>query len=206
VDVIAPDTPDTPDEEYADDDSIEVSWSPNTEEDLKEYIVQRAESPNGPWKDVATLDPDTTSYKDKRLDSGKTYYYRIIAVDEDENQSDPSNVLKAETVEPVSFVEQFMWLFLILIIVIVVIIAAAMASRRKKSKPPVQPAQVRPAPQKKALPPPPKRISQPQPEKTVPMVPVTEKPKTPPPKDEAEELPPPPPPPAEDLPPPPPPE
>jgi hypothetical protein len=211
VDVTPPVTPGKPILETEEEDRIEISWTPNTEEDLDRYVVQRAENPDGPFNNVATLDPDETTYVDKRLDPGTKYYYRVIAYDDTGNPSEPSQVIEAQTEEPVSFFEEFLWLFIIMIIIVVVIIAAAMASRRRKSKPPEQTPQTQPAPQKTTTrPPPPKRASRPQAKKVVPKVPVTTKPKTPPPKTEKTETPPPPPPPEdvqkEEMPPPPPPE
>jgi hypothetical protein len=197
MDKTAPDTPAKPVLITKGEDMAEFSWNPNTEEDLEKYVVQRAEKPEGPWKKVATLDPEETSYKDRNLDPGKTYYFRVIAYDEAGNPSAASESMEIETEEPAGFFDEFLWLLIILIIVVVVIIAAAIAAkgRKKKTQPPQAAAQ--PQPQRTTLPPPPKKKTSPKP-KTVEKKPVEKpepsKPLPPPPE---KEMPPPPPPPPE---------
>jgi thiol-disulfide isomerase/thioredoxin len=201
VDTTPPQAPGKPELDEKEVSSIELSWTPNTEPDLDKYLVQRAEDPNGPWKDVATVDSESTSYKDIGLDPGTKYYYRVIAYDEAGNPSVASETIEVETTEPVDFFGEFMWLLIILIIVVVVIIAAALAAkgRKKKAQPPAAAPVAQPT--KKPLPPPPKKRTTQKP-KTVDKIPVedtgTSKPLPPPPKSlaqEKKEMPPPPPPP-----------
>ncbi|MFH5833348.1 fibronectin type III domain-containing protein [Halalkalibaculum sp. DA3122] len=72
---------------------VELTWSPNSEDDLDGYNLYRSESN---FSDVSGLDPvngsplTQTSFKDEDLQNGTTYYYRLTAVDEAGNQSDPS--------------------------------------------------------------------------------------------------------------------
>ncbi|MDA3873014.1 MAG: fibronectin type III domain-containing protein, partial [Kiritimatiellae bacterium] len=42
------------------------------------YVIERADSPDGPWTVIATLDTDTESYLDTEAPSG-AIYYRIVA-------------------------------------------------------------------------------------------------------------------------------
>lgn len=73
---------------------VELSWDAAGEEDLEGYNLYRAESS---FTDVSGLDPvneallTQTSFTDEDLQNGTTYYYRLTAVDEAGNQSDPSD-------------------------------------------------------------------------------------------------------------------
>lgn len=48
-------------------------------DDIDGYKLYRATSPNGKYKKIAKLSPNTTSYTDKKLSQGKVYFYRIRA-------------------------------------------------------------------------------------------------------------------------------
>jgi hypothetical protein len=66
-----------------------LDWSDvsNVEEN---YLVYRATSSSGPWTTaIATLPAGTTSYTDRGLTDGTTYYYRVIASNRF-GQSDPA--------------------------------------------------------------------------------------------------------------------
>ena len=55
-----------------------ITWEEN--EKAGGYIVYRKTSKSGSWKKVATIeDGSTTSYKDKDVKKGKTYYYTVRA-------------------------------------------------------------------------------------------------------------------------------
>lgn len=57
-------------------DSVKVSWEKVT--GVTGYKVYRADSKNGKYKCVKTVKGEkTTSYKDKKLTAGKTYYYQV---------------------------------------------------------------------------------------------------------------------------------
>jgi hypothetical protein len=112
-------------------DKITISWPENTEPDLNSYIIQRSESEDGPWTDISSVDKAITSYTDKGLSPGTTYYYRIIAVDNASNPSPASPFVKAST-EPE---EEFPWfLLIIIIIIIVVVLVLLLMLMKKKSK------------------------------------------------------------------------
>lgn len=101
-----PDPPDPPDEDTtppsspasvegtSGDEIVELSWSANSESDLDGYNLYRSQSS---FSDVSDMDPVNGSslisgevYTDNGLDNGTTYYYRLTAVDEDDNESDLS--------------------------------------------------------------------------------------------------------------------
>lgn len=119
---------------------IKIEWSPNSEPDLAGYIIQRSTSPNGPWDNVTTVGRDRTSYTDTGLESGTTYYYRIIAIDNALNESPPTPALSATTSEPEEF--SWLWILIIIVIIIVLILIFAIFKRRKKpeevSPPPIE--------------------------------------------------------------------
>jgi len=68
--------------------AIELAWERNTELDLKEYRVYRSEE-NGPFVQIAD-GLEGPSYSDRKIESGKHYKYRVAAVDQSGNPSDPS--------------------------------------------------------------------------------------------------------------------
>jgi hypothetical protein len=79
---------------------ISLFWLPNTEPDLAGYILYRSTDSNLPLNQWNRLTPDIytkTTFTDTNVETGKTYYYYLIAVDTAGNQSKPSRVV-SETV------------------------------------------------------------------------------------------------------------
>jgi uncharacterized protein YpmB len=167
IDNTPPTIPTKPQQGSIDEDEAEIKWQAGSDEDIKEYLIERSEGPSGPWVEIAKVDKDTTSYKDTDLDSGKTYYYRIVAIDESDNPSEPSDVLTIKTAEPSGVLDNFLWILIILIIVVVVIILAAVMMRRAKTEPEEIEEDVKfeemetiaAAPQRTSRPPPPRRLA-----------------------------------------------
>ncbi len=69
--------------------AIQLRWTPNLEHDLCCYIVCRDTIP-GTTKAFAWVAKSDSSYEDLEVMSGKVYYYRLIAVDDQGNRSEPS--------------------------------------------------------------------------------------------------------------------
>ena len=69
--------------------AVELAWERNTESDFKEYRVLRAEG-DGAFAQIAA-GVDAPTYSDHAVESGKTYRYRIVAVDQLGNASEPSS-------------------------------------------------------------------------------------------------------------------
>ena len=67
--------------------AVELAWERNTEPDFKEYRVLRAEG-DGPFAQLAA-GIDAPSYSDHAVESGKRYRYRVSAVDQNGNSSEP---------------------------------------------------------------------------------------------------------------------
>ena len=76
-------------------DSIELAWERNTELDFKEYRVLRSEGGGAFVQIAAGL--DAPSYSDRGVESGKRYRYRIVAVDQAGNASEPSSPVEITT-------------------------------------------------------------------------------------------------------------
>jgi hypothetical protein len=166
IDITSPSKPATPSQNKVGEKEAVIEWQANSEADVKEYSIQRAESQNGPWNDVATVSGDTTSYKDTDLESGKTYYYRVVAIDESDNPSEPSEVIKIKTAEPSGLMDNFLWILIIIIIVVVVVILVVLLTRKGKGEAQVLEEEMQfeemtpiPAsPQPAKRPPPPRRL------------------------------------------------
>ena len=73
----------------ADGQQATLKWTANTEPDLKEYRLYRGTS-SEPTDQIATITAGTVMYVDTNLPEG-TFYYRLTAVDQSENESDYSN-------------------------------------------------------------------------------------------------------------------
>jgi hypothetical protein len=76
--------------------SIDLSWEPNAELDLLGYNVYRA----GTDSRFARINPSLVmgpEFRDTTAEAGVTYVYRVTAVDQHHNESEPSAVVKAAT-------------------------------------------------------------------------------------------------------------
>jgi hypothetical protein len=73
--------------------SVELAWERNTEPDFKEYRVYRSEV-GGPFNQIADglVAP---SYSDHNIESGKHYRYRVAALDQAGNASEPCDPVEA---------------------------------------------------------------------------------------------------------------
>jgi hypothetical protein len=115
-------------------DEVTISWPANTEPDLHHYVIQRSSSSAGPWTNVSsTTDNTTTSFTDTGLESGTTYYYRIVAVDDAGLASDPSPEFPVTTTKPKAD-DEAPWLLLLLFIIIVIVILLLLLFLWKRKK------------------------------------------------------------------------
>ena len=79
---------------------ISLFWSVNSEPDLAGYILYRSTDPNLPkdnWTVITPAGFTRTTFTDTNVETGKTYYYYVKAVDNAGNKSDASQVV-SETV------------------------------------------------------------------------------------------------------------
>jgi TolB protein len=77
------------------DEQVELIWDANGEDDLDGYNLYRATES---FSDVSNMDPvngssllSSNEYTDTGLENGTTYYYRVTAVDENENEGSTSS-------------------------------------------------------------------------------------------------------------------
>ncbi len=78
---------------------IALFWAANPEADIAGYLLYRSTDPNRP-KPWPLLTPEVygkTTFTDQNVETGKTYYYYVVAVDNAGNRSEPSEVV-SETV------------------------------------------------------------------------------------------------------------
>lgn len=80
------------------DQEIELTWDANDEDDLAGYNLYRS---TDSFSEISDMNPvnDTdlvleTSFTDTGLENGTTYYYRLTAVDENDNESSTSSQLE----------------------------------------------------------------------------------------------------------------
>jgi fibronectin type 3 domain-containing protein len=97
ADVYPPAPPDLPNPS-ASAGRIALFWPPNTEPDLAGYILYRSTDPaKDKWTQLTPEIYTKTTFTDTNVETGKTYYYYVIAVDTAGNRSGPSRVV-SETV------------------------------------------------------------------------------------------------------------
>jgi hypothetical protein len=95
-DIFAPAPPERP--SIAPDPSfgrLAIFFAANKETDIAGYNLYRSTDPNLPKDQWTKLNPSLltrTTYQDERVESGKTYYYYVTAVDTAGNVSSPSEV------------------------------------------------------------------------------------------------------------------
>ncbi|MBN1512802.1 MAG: S8 family serine peptidase, partial [Phycisphaerae bacterium] len=74
---------------------VDVTWNANPELDIDEYWVLRATSPSGPFSHRGAV--NDRRFYDTAVAPFTTYYYRIVALDTDGDESDWSEMASATT-------------------------------------------------------------------------------------------------------------
>ncbi len=82
--------------------SVDLSWTPDTEQDLAGYIVYRCEgcgdASGGAWTRVSPAQPvEFPAYSDAQAQPGRVYRYAVSAVDQHGNESRRSQVVTVST-------------------------------------------------------------------------------------------------------------
>jgi hypothetical protein len=75
------------------DGAVNLVWEPNTEKDLAGYVVLRRDAPGEKLARLTRSPIQDTMYRDASVQSGRTYEYEVLAVDNatPPNESGPSN-------------------------------------------------------------------------------------------------------------------
>jgi len=76
---------------------LSIFWSANPEPDIAGYLLSRSTDPKGPWTKLTPTLYTKTTFTDENVESGKTYYYYLEAVDTSGNVS-PKSEIVSETV------------------------------------------------------------------------------------------------------------
>ena len=79
---------------------VALFWTANPEPDVAGYLLYRSTDPNLPkdkWTKLTPAIYTRTTFTDENVETGKTYYYYVIAVDASGNESEPSGVV-SETI------------------------------------------------------------------------------------------------------------
>lgn len=80
--------------------NIKLSWTKTTDENVAGYVVYRANDKYGSYDEVARVDKSILSYNDCELTPGRTWYYKVVAYENVENNYKygiPSKILVATT-------------------------------------------------------------------------------------------------------------
>jgi len=97
LDTFAPAAPERPSVAPSEPSSarLAIFFAANKEPDIAGYNIYRSTDPNLPKQSWTRLNPQLltrTTFQDDKVESGKTYYYYIVAVDKAGNSSPPSDV------------------------------------------------------------------------------------------------------------------
>lgn len=75
-----------------------IVWRPHVSPDVVEYIVQKSGVGDKNWEDVAKVSPRLMAeFIDTKVESGRIYYYRVIAKTFDGSLSQPSETVAVNT-------------------------------------------------------------------------------------------------------------
>ena len=72
-----------------------LTWKPVMDKDFSHYRVYRRFPPDNEFQ-LAADNVTSTSYKDKDLKAGNTYFYVVTSVDTKGNESEYSNEVKEQ--------------------------------------------------------------------------------------------------------------
>jgi hypothetical protein len=70
--------------------AIDLSWTPNAEQDLAGYAVYRSDSGQKPVRISGVKPLDAPAFHDAAVSPGRAYTYSVTAIDRDGNESAPS--------------------------------------------------------------------------------------------------------------------
>ena len=74
-------------------DGIHIEWDANEEDDITEYKIYRSTQSDEGYQLIATLSKDELFYEDLDVQVETKYYYRVVAVDQNKNESNMSQAI-----------------------------------------------------------------------------------------------------------------
>ncbi|MBC8234846.1 hypothetical protein H8E77_35320 [bacterium] len=74
-------------------DGIHIEWDANEEDDITEYKIYRSNQSDEGYQLIATLSKDELFYEDMDVRVETKYYYRVVAVDQNKNESNMSQAI-----------------------------------------------------------------------------------------------------------------
>jgi len=79
--------------------SVDLKWTASTSR-VVGYNVYRSEKATGPYVRLTSAPVSRTDYTDRTVQAGRTYFYRVRAVDNKGHESSYSNQVKAVVPSP----------------------------------------------------------------------------------------------------------
>jgi hypothetical protein len=76
---------------------ITLYWQPNPERDIEKYELYRGERAGSVEKEIKTVSSEINEFIDPNLENGKTYFYKIRAVDRDNLRGKFSEIIESTT-------------------------------------------------------------------------------------------------------------
>ncbi|UCF07492.1 MAG: fibronectin type III domain-containing protein, partial [Thermoplasmata archaeon] len=115
----------------AEDGKVRVDLPADPPADVARYVVEKYNEETGQWEEVANVTSGTPSFTDEDVKAGEEYQYRVKAIDDAGNPSNPS---PATTVKVPEDEEDMWWLWLLLIIIIIIVLLLIFLLTRKKKE------------------------------------------------------------------------
>lgn len=79
--------------------SVDLKWNASPSRDVR-YNVYRSEKADGPYRKLTPDPVPRTTYTDRMVQSGHTYFYRVTAVDKQSHESAFSTQIKVVVPSP----------------------------------------------------------------------------------------------------------
>jgi len=87
---------------HPDQTHVDISWSPNIDDDINSYVIRKTYKANGLYKEVDRVAKSVMKIKDKEVELVRQTYYQICAVDTAKNYacSDPLYLVLDDKIAP----------------------------------------------------------------------------------------------------------
>jgi fibronectin type 3 domain-containing protein len=115
---------------------LNISWNPSLEPDLDHYVLYRSED-NVTFVWIANISLDMNYYVDDDVEAGRTYYYKLSAVDSNMFESELSEAVFGVPSEGITDEEEDftgLVLFALVLIIVIILILLLLLKRRKREE------------------------------------------------------------------------